>query len=199
MRSKDPDSPTRTKLLDAAQDLMLAKGFVAATVDEVCAAAGVTKGSFFHYFESKEELAKVLLERFSMAQAQRFCDASAHAADPLDRVYARIDYGIQAATSPQMKGCLVGTLAQEVCETHPELRQICERSFNAVAAAVARDLIEAKKLHAPEASFDAESLGECFVALAQGSMLLIKATGHRAGMAANLRHFRAYLQTLYGR
>src|SRR5437588_558763 len=46
-------SPARERLLDAAQRLMLARGFAATSVDEICAAAKLTKGSFFHYFESK--------------------------------------------------------------------------------------------------------------------------------------------------
>src|SRR5262249_4624065 len=50
------DSLTKQKLLDAAQELMLAKGYTATSVDEICEAARLTKGSFFHYFEGKEHL-----------------------------------------------------------------------------------------------------------------------------------------------
>ena len=45
---------TRAKLLDAAEELMLRKGFAAASVDDICASARVTKGSFFHYFKNKD-------------------------------------------------------------------------------------------------------------------------------------------------
>jgi len=48
---------SRTRLLAATVDLVRANGYAATRVDEICAAAGVTKGSFFHHFESKEELA----------------------------------------------------------------------------------------------------------------------------------------------
>ena len=48
---------TRGKLLDAALTVIRTKGYTATTVDDICVAAGVTKGSFFHYFKSKEDLA----------------------------------------------------------------------------------------------------------------------------------------------
>src|SRR5689334_24216214 len=64
MRTAQTYTPTKEKLLDAAQQLMLSKGFPATTVDEICDTAGFTKGSFFHYFESKEQLGKEVLNRF---------------------------------------------------------------------------------------------------------------------------------------
>jgi len=199
MRTKDPDSPTRTKLLDAAEELMLVKGFVATSVGEVCSAAGLTKGSFFHYFASKEALGKVLLERFAARQEAKFLDAFATIADPLDRVYRLIDCLTEGCRSPETKGCLVGTFAQEISDTHPELRAVCECSFERVADLVGEQLIAAKARHAPAAEFDATTLGQLFVALGQGSLLVLKATGDRDAMAANLRHFRNYLRTLFGR
>jgi TetR/AcrR family transcriptional repressor of nem operon len=49
---------TKRKLVEAGIKLVRAQGYNATTVDDICAAAGVTKGGFFHYFKSKEELAK---------------------------------------------------------------------------------------------------------------------------------------------
>jgi TetR/AcrR family transcriptional repressor of nem operon len=46
----------KTRLLEAARDTIRAKGFAATSVDDLCQAAAVTKGSFFHHFKSKEEL-----------------------------------------------------------------------------------------------------------------------------------------------
>ena len=48
--------PARQKLFEAATDVIRTKGYAATTVDDVCSAAGVTKGSFFHHFESKEDM-----------------------------------------------------------------------------------------------------------------------------------------------
>ncbi len=47
---------SKTKLLNAAMSVIRAKGYAATTVDDICHAANVTKGSFFHHFKSKDEL-----------------------------------------------------------------------------------------------------------------------------------------------
>src|SRR3989338_3643231 len=91
VRTAQSDSPTKDRLLDAAKRLMLAKGFAATTVDEICEGAKLTKGSFFHYFESKDQLGKVLLERFC-AEGQQMHEACCGAeTDPLKRVYNYIE------------------------------------------------------------------------------------------------------------
>ena len=47
----------KTKLLDASLQVIRCKGYAATSVDDLCRAAGVTKGAFFHHFKSKEDMA----------------------------------------------------------------------------------------------------------------------------------------------
>ncbi|MGH2670894.1 MAG: TetR/AcrR family transcriptional regulator, partial [bacterium] len=78
MRTTPATPPSKARLLDAAERLMLAKGFEATTVDEICGAAKLTKGGFFHYFHSKEDLGRQLLERFCASGSRMhegFCGA----------------------------------------------------------------------------------------------------------------------------
>jgi len=199
MRTKDPDPATRRRILDAAQCLMLSKGFVATSVDEICSQASVTKGTFFHYFESKEELGKAALDRFASGQEQRFLEALSGIEDPLERVYRWIDCGIRAARDPSTQGCLVGTFAQEISDTHPALRRSCEQVFLKFVEAAGRDLALAKERYAPQARFDAESVAGLFLAVVQGSMLIRKATGDRNQMEQNLLHLKSYLKELFGK
>ena len=52
---RSPDrGHARTRLLEAARDRIRAQGFAATTVDALCAAAGVSTGSFFHYVDSND-------------------------------------------------------------------------------------------------------------------------------------------------
>ncbi len=46
----------RSRLLDAALHVIRSKGYSASTVDDICTEAGVTKGSFFHYFKARKTL-----------------------------------------------------------------------------------------------------------------------------------------------
>lgn len=199
MSQRDPDPLTRRRLLDAAEDLMSSKGFVATSVDEICGKAGVTKGSFFHYFDCKQQLGETVLKRFAEHQALRLGDACGEIEDPLDRVFALIDCMTDVFNEPTMQGCLIGTFAQEVSSTHPVLRSACEEQFDRFSSAVARDLTAAKERYASTTDFDPASLGGLFVALVQGSFLVFKVNGDRAQMIANLQHFRGYLEKLFDR
>ena len=64
-----PDA--RTKLLDAAIDVIRAQGYCATTVDDLCRAAGVTKGAFFHHFTSKDAMAVAAAQHWTQPRFSR--------------------------------------------------------------------------------------------------------------------------------
>src|SRR5688572_7542472 len=127
---------TKQKLLDSAMKLMTNKGFKATTVDEICAEAGLTKGSFFHYFDSKEDLAKETVKHFHKFQQCTFDGAAFRSvADPLERVYGRLEFIACFMRDPRApKSCLIGNLVQEIAGTHDDIRQVCESAIEAGAA-----------------------------------------------------------------
>src|SRR5450631_3207710 len=114
----------RTRLLDAALRVIRAKGYSATSVDELCAAAGVTKGAFFHHFRSKEALAVAAAGHWSAMTGALFAAAPYHHfADPLDRVLGYIDFRASLLEGPiQNFTCLVGTMVQEVFGTSEAIR-----------------------------------------------------------------------------
>ena len=87
-----PDTPenSRNRLLAATIDLVRANGYAATRVEDICAAAGVTKGSFFHHFASKEELAAAAGEHWGERSMQLFAQA------PYLRKPDALDPGIRA-------------------------------------------------------------------------------------------------------
>jgi TetR/AcrR family transcriptional repressor of nem operon len=202
-RTADPSSPAKRKLLDAAERLMLEKGFTATTVDDICAVAGLTKGSFFHYFENKDELGKAVLEHTTGKQLKMFETAPyAKLANPLERVFGRVDFIIQMSPkmfrNPDLRGgCLIGNLAQELAYTHSDIRSQCADCLAEVSKGLELDLAAAKKKHAPKSSIDPHGLAELFVAIGQGSNILAKARQSETIVAENMGHFRRYLQVLF--
>ena len=78
---------SKTRLLNAALHVIRAQGYAATTVDDICQTAGVTKGSFFHHFKTKDALALAAVDHFSAITGELFANASYHdAKDPLDRL-----------------------------------------------------------------------------------------------------------------
>ncbi len=199
MKQAQEHPPTKEKLLEAAERLMLAKGYEAASVEEICQAAGVTKGSLFHYFGSKEDLGMAVLDRFVSSRFQAFQRAPFHKMrDPLQRVYGYVDFAMELSKHPQaMGGCLLGNFAQELSHTHPEIRARCAQHFLQWAEGLREDLKNAKATYRPKAPFDARSLAEHFIAVIEGSLILAKAQQDRKVVENNLSHYKHYLKSLF--
>ena len=190
-------SPTKDRLLEAAERLMLAKGFTATTVEEVCGAAKVTKGSFFHYFKSKEQLGKELVERFCASGEERHRTLFGAERDPRKRINAYLEGMIRLVTDPVMsRGCLLGTFAQELCDTHPKIRMACAKGFESWGERLRKELSSAKARWVPRAAFDPQELAEHIIAVVEGALILGKARGDMRVAARSLRHLHVYIRTL---
>jgi len=120
-------SPThhesKNKLLNSALNAIRAKGYSATTVDDICHAAGVTKGSFFHHFRTKDDLALAAAAHWSEMTEGLFAAAPySSLADPLDRLLGYVDFrvGLLRGELPDYT-CYLGTLLQEVYATHPAI------------------------------------------------------------------------------
>jgi len=192
---------SKARFLDAALQVIRAKGYSATRIEDICETAGLTKGSFFHHFRSKEELALAAADHFAEMADRAFATAPYQgAADPLDRLLGYVDFrgAILEGELPDFT-CLLGTMVQEVYDTHPEIRAACERHISAHAAAVARDIAEARRRYAPNAPWTPESLGLFTQAVIQGAFVLAKAK-HGPEIAAEcLTHLRRYLETQFDR
>jgi TetR/AcrR family transcriptional repressor of nem operon len=199
MRTSQIPSHAREKLLNAAQKLMLVKGYPATTIDEICAAVKLTKGSFFHYFESKEDLGKALLDRYaSSGQQIEWSPLRTNNRDPLERVYSYLEFSARLYQRPNGRnGCLLGNFAQELSDTHPEIRSLCAKRFDEWAAIFKRALDEAKIKHRPRATLDTQGLAEHFIAVLEGSLILGKAHRDMGIVRKNLRHFKQYLKMIF--
>src|ERR1700734_747416 len=122
---------SKTKLLQAAIRVIRIKGYTATRIEDVCEAAGLTKGSFFHHFKSKEELALAAAEYWRVKTNEIFRNAPYNKLpDAVDRLLAYVDFrkAILQGNLPEFT-CLVGTMVQEVYETHPSIRDACDKSI----------------------------------------------------------------------
>lgn len=194
-----PMAAARRKLLDAALSVIRTKGYAAATVDDLCAEAGVAKGSFFHHFKDKEALAIAAAGYWSETTGALFEAAPYHRhEDPLDRVLGYIDFraSLLKGRTPEFT-CLVGTMVQEVHDTHPRIRAACDASIGGHAETVEADIEAAMARHPVQAGWSARSLALHTQAVLQGAFILAKATGDPAVAADSVAHLRRYVESLF--
>ena len=190
---------SKTKLLDAALHVIRAKGYAATTVDDICHKAGVTKGSFFHHFKSKDELALAAALYWGTMTGGFFAAAPYHKLkDPLERLLGYVDFRgeILQGDLPDYT-CLLGTLVQETYATHPDIRAACDRGLSTHIAILTRDVEAAKRLYAPDAPWSAASVGYFIQAVLQGAFIFAKAKQGPEVVRESLAHLRRYLGLLF--
>ena len=195
----DVHHESKTALLDAALSVFRTKGYTATRVEDICEAADLTKGSFFHHFKSKEELAIAAAEHWIDVTSTTFLSADYQTLpDPLDRVLAYVDFRkeLLKGTLPELT-CFAGTIIQEVYETHPAVREACEKSITGHAATLVADIDEAMRLYGVDRSFSAESLALYTQAVLQGAFILAKAQQGPAVAVDCLDHLRRYIEQLF--
>lgn len=191
-------SPTRMKLVEAAIRLILQRGFAATGVEQICSEAGVTKGAFFHYFKSKEDIGHAAMEAWAAFGMSIYSVVrNDPSADPLDQLHHLLDVMIGLAERDDPLVCVIGMTAQDMAAMNPALRASCDRHFVAWVEFVAAILSDAKRKHPPIVDFDPEEVAWMLHSLWQGSMLLAKTHQDQQMIVRNLRHARAYVDHLF--
>jgi TetR/AcrR family transcriptional repressor of nem operon len=182
-------------MLAAAKALMLAQGYGGTTVDAICERAGLTKGSFYHFFKSKEDLGLAVLE-WSLGKGGKLLAGGPHAAmaDPVQRAFAFLDHVEACGTELWSEGCLLGTYASELSSTNDRVQATVARMFREVGAYFSSELAPFVAA-APQGSLpDAEVLGEQFLAQLEGAIILGKAYRDPARIHVAVRGFRESMQ-----
>jgi TetR/AcrR family transcriptional regulator, transcriptional repressor for nem operon len=188
----------KTKLLNAALILFREQGYNDTSVDDLCRAAGVTKGSFFHYFASKEALALAAIAHWNEVTGALFRNAPyQQVADARERLLAYIDFRREIIQGPTPEfTCLLGTLVQETFDSHPALREACRAGIEGHAWTMVSTIEEARRLYAPEADWSAATLALYIQAVLQGSFILAKASGDGSAAIESIGHLRRYVEYL---
>ncbi len=195
---------TRDKILNAALRTIRTKGYTATSVDDLCAASGVTKGAFFHHFNSKDALGVAAAEHWTKVTSVLFAEAPYHHHDdPLDRVLAYITFrrAILKGELPEFT-CLVGTMAQEVHQSSRAITAACEASISSHAATIEPYVAEAMEQRGLDPSgadtgWSAASLALHTQAVLQGAFILAKAKGGPAIAEDSVDHLALYVRLLF--
>lgn len=188
----------RSRLLAAARELIRRQGFAATSVDDLCRAAGVTKGAFFHQFASKEGLGVSAAQSWTETTSAFFAAAPYHAhVDPLARLMGYLDFRAEIITGEIAAfTCLVGTLVQEVYGTSPAIRDACAASIFGHAETLEADIAAAMTERGVTGDWTAASLARHMQCVIQGAFVLAKAGNDPALARESLDHLKRYVACL---
>lgn len=187
----------RETLVRTGTEILTEKGFLSTGIDELLKRAGVPKGSFYHYFPSKEAFGLAVIDNYANYFARRL-DRWLLAADrsPLQRLADFVADGQRGmARYGFRRGCLIGNMGQELGAGHEVFRLRLEAVFADWQGRVAACLESAKLAGelAPEA--DCTELAAFFWIGWEGAVLRAKLVRDNAPLELFARHFFAALPT----
>jgi TetR/AcrR family transcriptional regulator, transcriptional repressor for nem operon len=194
--SKRP-GPGRERVLEATTTLLLDRGYGATSIDEICRAAGVTKGGLFYHFDSKEQLVSAALERF-FAGLVAAGDAARSETGP--GAFAALDAYVESLPAliegPLLtRGCLLGAMAIQTAESHPAVWSAARSALGEWRAGLV-SLIDAAAAERSVA-VDSTDLADGLLAAVEGGLLLDRSGVSARAAVAAVNHFRRYLSHLF--
>jgi TetR/AcrR family transcriptional regulator, transcriptional repressor for nem operon len=195
---------TRTQILDAAEELFLLQGYGGSSVDAILQRTGLTKGAFFHHFDSKHALARALIERYARLDQAHFEENLARAErlsrDPLQQVLIVVglyEEALDGLTEP-FPGCLFASYCYQAALFDEEIHEIIRRSLLSWREVVGEKLRNAMEREAPRLTVLPEDVADGFLAVIEGAFILSKTLREPKLVATQLRQYRNYVELLFG-
>ena len=175
-RQREDLADTRELLLRAGLEVLTEKGFSATGIDEILGRAGVPKGSFYHYFASKEAFGLALIERYGEFFARKLDrHLGNRGLPPLERLQAFVDDARAGmARLDYRRGCLIGNLGQEMGALPESFRARLKETFEDWQARFSACLKEARQAGQLAPAVDTDQLAACFWIGWEGAVLRAK-------------------------
>lgn len=194
---------TRKRLLDLAEQLVLAKGFASTSIDELIAGVGITKSGFFYHFRDKNALARAMLERH-IAYDKALLDDIFNRADELNEdplhgflVGLKLFAEMMAALPEAHPGCVAATLCYQ--------DQLFDRTVHALNAEsvlswrrrfrARLELIAAR--YPPREPLDLDVLADMVATLVEGGLVMGRALKDPSILPRQILLFRDFVRQAF--
>jgi len=169
---------TRQRLIEAGTKAMLAKSYHAVGLQEVLTEVGVPKGSFYHYFKSKEDFGVAVIEHYAGEHGKQLQEALVdRSLSPRERLWVFFQkYRDFHSSCNCHEICLIAKLGTEVSDLSCSIQTALKQSSDQCLGQFARCIREGQETGEFDASHDPEMLAEFLHSAWEGAMLRMKIT-----------------------
>ena len=187
---------TRDRIIEAARYLFWERGYGAASVSDILARAGANSGSFYHFFDSKESLLRVVLETYlGGLEPMIVAPARGATSDPIERVFAILAGYRERLISTQCHyGCPLGRLALEIDPENRPAHALIAENFGAWRDAIRSFLADAAA-RLPR-DLDRDSLASLVLSVMEGGVMQSRASGTPEPFDRSVAQLRDYFDRL---
>lgn len=189
---------TRQRIVEAAMELFWLKGYGSTSVADILSRSQVNSGSLYYFFPGKQDVLVAVLEAYRDGIGRMLLEpAWAEVDDPVERVFALLASYRRALVETECTyGCPIGSLALELHEPDPPVRELMAANFSAWVAAVEQQLRAATGRFPADTDFRA--LAELVLNVMEGGVMQARTfrdVAHFDRAVAQLRaHFDALTQ-----
>lgn len=193
----------RERILELAEEAVLAKGFAATSIEELIAGAGITKSGFFYHFKDKTELARVLLHRYIAREDKLFDELFARAdalnEDPLHGflVGLKMLAEIMSDLPAGHPGCLIAAYCYQERLFDQEVRDLNTRAVLAWRARFRDKLERIAKVYPPRSQVDLDDVADMLSVIADGGIVLSKALKDKRALSRQILLYREFVRVLF--
>lgn len=194
---------SRERILVAAEDIILRKGYSSTSIEEIIDSAAITKGGFFYHFDSKIDLAEALIERYLVADAEIFDELLARAdelsEDPLHQtlIFLKLLAEKMVRMEETHPGCLVASFTYESQHFRQPLRdRMCEGLLKWRRMVLER-LAKIDEHYAMSEEVSAEAVADMFSSIIEGGIILARNFNDNELLAEQILAYRSFLKLIY--
>ena len=194
---------TRNKILDTAEAMILDQGFSATSIDKLVAQAGVTKGSFFHHFDTKAALAHTLVERYARNDLGLLAESRARAEqlsrDPLQRVLILVGLykEMMEGLIDPYPGCLFASYLYEAGLFDDHTLAVIDNTFRQWRTTLGGMIEQAAEAYPPRIEVDCAHLADMFTVVIEGAFIMSKTLNEPQLVAHQLGLYRDFIELLF--
>lgn len=194
---------TRDRILDIAYDSIVRKGFASTSIEELVEAAQITKSGFFYHFRDKNQLARILLERFVVEDREIMDAMTARARalseDPLQSllIFLNLYAEMLDAMPDRHPGCLVAAITYQDQMFDPQVRRMNADAVREWRGRFAAWLEEIEARSPPVRAIDREALADGFTAVVEGAIILARALDEPALLGRQVRLYRELVKASF--
>ena len=162
---------TRARIIQAAMELFWEKGYGSTSIADILGRSSVNSGSLYHYFPGKQDLLVAVLEAYRDGIGPMLLDpAWENVDDPVERIFALLArYRDLIVMTDCLYGCPIGSLALELHEPDPIVRERMSENFNAWTAAIRSCLDQAAARFREDA--DRQAMAEFTLTVMEGGVM----------------------------
>jgi TetR/AcrR family transcriptional repressor of nem operon len=187
---------TRDRLIFTALQLFAEKGYGSTSVADVRQSADVHSGSLYHFFPGKQDLLLAVLEAYRTGIGPMLLQPAWEGVDdPIEKIFALLArYRKSLTTTDCQYGCPIGSLALELHEPDPPVRELLARNFDAWVTAI-KDCLDAARTRLPK-SLNRRELAEFILTTMEGAVMQARTYRDIKRYDSSVKQLRAYIDSL---